>query len=148
MQLVLYKNMSSDNTINKVLTNGTVFNINLKRETDILNPDLFLVRLTGIDYNDFNYAEIVELKRFYFIDSISSVNASLFKLECSTDVLETYKTEILNSNARFFRNVRTGDYLDVSLESSIKKSVDVYHSDYGFDGERTMIMTTIGNVSN
>lgn len=148
MQLVLYKNTSSDNTINKVLTNGTVFNINLKRETDILNPDLFLVKLTGIDYNDFNYAEIVELKRFYFINSISSVNASLFKLECSTDVLETYKTEILNSNARFFRSVRTGDYLDVSLESSVKKSVDVYHSDLGFDGERTMIMTTIGNAGN
>lgn len=131
MQLVLYKNISSDNTINKTLTNGTVFNINLKRETDILNPDLFLVKLTGIDYSDFNYAEIVELKRFYFINSISSVNASLFKLECVTDVLETYKLNISEAEGTFRRlpdagvyggvvSNATGEFSEVTYDSPIE----------------------------
>ena len=129
MQLVLYRNLSSDNTINKVITNGTVFNINLKRETDILNPDLFLVKLTGVDYNDFNYAEIVELKRFYFINSVSSVNASLFKLECSTDVIETYKQDILNSYAAFNRKLEAGDYGETSLSLTGEVVVTDYVSD-------------------
>lgn len=123
MQLVLYRNLSSDNTINKVLANGTAFNINLKRETDILNPDLFLVRLTGIDYNEFNYAEIVELKRFYFINSVSSVNASLFKLECSTDVIETYKQDILNSYASFNKKLEAGDYGETNLSLTGEVSI-------------------------
>lgn len=144
MQLVLYKNISSDNTINKVLTNGTVFNINLKRETDILNPDLFLVRLTGIDYNDFNYAEIVELKRFYFIDSISSVNASLFKLECSTDVLETYKTEILNSEASFKKSIQAGDYGEVDLKTSTKKLLEYFDSDLELEPSNDVILSVLG----
>ena len=144
MQLVLYKNISSDNTINKVLTNGTVFNINLKRETDILNPDLFLVKLTGVDYNDFNYAEIVELKRFYFIDSISSVNASLFKLECSTDVLETYKTEILNSEASFKKSIQVGDYGEVDLKTSTKKLLEYFDSDLELEPSNDVILSVLG----
>ena len=144
MQLVLYKNVSSDNTINKVLTNGTVFNINLKRETDILNPDLFLVTLTGIDYNDFNYAEIVELNRFYFIDSISSVNASLFKLECSTDVLETYKTEILNTEASFKKSIQVGDYGEVDLKTSTKKLTEFFDSDLELEPSNDVILSVLG----
>ena len=144
MQLVLYKNVSSDNTINKVLTNGTVFNINLKRETDILNPDLFLVKLTGIDYNDFNYAEIVELKRFYFIDSITSVNASLFKLECSTDVLETYKTEILNSESSFKKSIQVGDYGEVDLKTSTKKLLEYFDSDLELEPSNDVILSVLG----
>lgn len=144
MQLVLYKNISSDNTLNKVLTNGTVFNINLKRETDILNPDLFLVKLTGVDYNDFNYAEIVELKRFYFINSITMVNASLFKLECSTDVLETYKTEILTSEASFKKSIQVGDYGEVDLKTSTKKLIEFFDSDLELEPSNDVILSVLG----
>ena len=144
MQLVLYRNLSSDNTINKVLTNGTVFNINLKRETDILNPDLFLVRLTGVDYNDFNYAVITELKRAYFINSVSSVNASLFKLECSTDVLETYRTEILNSESSFKKSIQVGDYGEVDLKTSTKKLLEFFDSDLELEPSNDVILSVLG----
>lgn len=144
MQLVLYRNNSADNVINKNLSDGTSFNINLKRETDILNPDLFMVVLTGIDYNDYNYAEIVELGRYYFIDSITSVNASLVKLECSTDVLETYKVDILNSNARFMRGIRTGDYLNASLDHSFIETVQRNDSTGSMPEGKTIILTTVG----
>lgn len=144
MQLVLYKNISSDNTINKVLTDGTVFNINLKRETDILNPDLFLVRLAGIDYNDFNYAEIVELNRFYFINSVSSVNASLFKLECHTDVLETYKDDIINSSSKYRRAIKTGDYGEFTPNFSEDTTITNYFSDVELESSNDFILSTLG----
>lgn len=144
MQLVLYKNLSADNEVNKVLTDGTAFNINLKQETDIINPELFLVKLTGIDYNDYNYAEIVELKRFYFIDSISSVNASLFKLECSTDVLETYKDDILLSEARYKRNIKNGDFLNISVDHSFIETVERHELSGSMSEGKTMLLTTVG----
>ena len=144
MQLVLYKNLSANNEINKVLTDGTVFNINLKQETDIINPELVLVKLTGIDYNDYNYAEIVELKRFYFIDSIYSVNASLYKLECSTDVLETYKDDILLSEARYKRNIKNGDFLNTSVDHSFIETVERHELGGSMSEGKTMLLTTVG----
>ncbi len=129
MKLVLYKNISADNSINKVLTDGTSFNINLKQQTDIVNPDIYLTTLTGIDYTDFNYAEIVELKRFYFIDSIGSVNASIFKLELRTDVLETYKQDILNSYAAFNKKLEAGDYGETNISLTGEVEITNYLSD-------------------
>ena len=144
MQLVLYKNLSADNEINKVLVDGTGFNINLKQETDIITPELFLVKLAGINYNDFNYAEIVELKRFYFIDSISIVNASLFKLECSTDVLETYKAEILAGSGVMRRPVKTGDYGEIKLDVSGKFLVSEFSSDIVLEPSDVSILSVLG----
>lgn len=144
MQLVLYKNISADNSINKVLTDGTVFTINLKQQTDIVNPDIYLVDLTGIDYTSFNYAEIVELKRFYFIDSIDSVNASMFRLGLRTDVLETYKAEIDNCLVRVKRGLKTGDYVSDQLLTEGHKTISKIYGDVELIPENNLIITTIG----
>lgn len=146
MLLTLYKTEDGHNVINKVLTDPTDFNITLKGDTDIINPSLLMVRLTGLDYKDYNYAYIAELGRYYFINGIDAVNASLFRLDLQCDVLETYKEDILKSNAKYFRKLKTGDYLNVSLEVSAKETIDVYHSSGGFTGETSMVMSTIGST--
>lgn len=128
MQLVLYKNSSPDNAINKVLSGGTVFNINFRGEVDIINPSLPLVRLTGIDFREYNYAEITELGRFYFIDSIDSTNARIETLNLRTDVLETYKQDILNSYAVFNKKLEAGDYGEVSISLTGETEVSNYSS--------------------
>src|SRR5678809_1327472 len=66
MLLTLYKTLDGDNVINKTLEEPTDFNINLKGEVDINNPDLLMVRLTGLDYNDYNYAYLPDFERYYF----------------------------------------------------------------------------------
>ena len=123
MQLVLYKNTSPDNAINKVLTGGTVFNINFRGSVDIINPSIPLVRLSGLEFREYDYAEIVELGRFYFIDSIESTNAKIETLNLKTDVLETYKTEILNSYAVFNKKLEAGDYGETSLSLTGEVSI-------------------------
>ena len=65
MELNLYVVNDSDNVINKELTNKTTINISLKRDVDISSPSLILLDGEGINYSDFNYAEISELGRFY-----------------------------------------------------------------------------------
>ncbi len=134
MQLILYKNTSAENSINKVLTDGTVFNINFKGEVNIINPVIPLVRLTGLDYREYNYAKILELGRFYFIDSIESSNAKIETLHLRTDVLETYKQDILNSYAAFNKKLEAGDYGETNISLTGEVEITNYLSDVTFGG--------------
>ena len=144
MQLVLYKNTSPDNTLNKVLTDGTVFNINFKGEVDIINPTIPLVRLTGLDYREFNYAEIVELGRFYFIDAVESTNARIETLTLRTDVLATYKDDIINSSSNYRRAIKMGDYGEFTPNFSEETTVTNYFSDVELESSNDYILSTLG----
>lgn len=144
MELILYLNNDSDNTINKTLVNDLAININLKREVNITTPSIVLASIEGVNFNDYNYAYIPELGRFYFVKNINNTNNRVWVLELECDVIETYKSDILNSNARFRRNIKNGDYLDASIDMTINKVTMTYESDKGFTGESTMIMTTVG----
>lgn len=144
MNLTLYKNLSSDNTINKTLADALVISINLKSDTNIVSPVLVLSVIEGVDFTDFNYCYIDVLNRFYFIQSIDSVNNKIVRLVCECDYIETYKNDILSSNARFNRNLKTGDFLEVNLDTSVIKDVELFNSDSGFDEGSSMILTTVG----
>jgi len=110
MLLTLYKTLDGDNVINKTLTDNVDFIINLKSDTDISAPVLTMQTVTGIDYKDFNYCYIDELERFYFIREKMVLNSSVYKLFLETDFLETYKLDILNSQAYYKRKIELGDY--------------------------------------
>jgi hypothetical protein len=126
MKLFLYAITDGDNVINKTLPTPVEIDIQLR--------------------NDVDYAYIDVLDRYYFIDKLGRVNISDNILYLSCDVLETYKTEILLSNARLKRNIKNGDYIDVNVENSIVQSVMLYNSDKGLvDGESTKIFITIGD---
>lgn len=140
IDLILYSINDGDNVINKNLINGVTIPINLKQGFDIINPDIVL----NGDYRGFNYAHIPSLNRFYFINSVEQLNLRLVKLNMTCDVLETYKADILNSNARFKRNIKTGDYENISIDHS-NKTTSVKHVSDGtpLNGE-TMIISVLG----
>lgn len=142
--LILYKNKSSDNTLNKTLTEPLEIRVILKRDIDLTNPELILRDIEGYDLTEYNYCEITELKRFYFIDSIESITNETSLFRCTCDVLSTYKTDILQCNARLKRSLKTGDYMNISLDESIIKNVDTYVSDVTLSSESTVILSTVG----
>lgn len=145
MKLFLYDVVDGDNVINKTLPVPVEIEIRLSNDVDVINPTIRLRNIEGINYDDYNYAFIDVLGRYYFIDKLGRVSATDNMLYLSCDVLETYKTEILNSNARFKRNLKTGDYQNVFIESSIFKTVSKHESNGGFvDGQTSVILTTIG----
>ena len=146
MQLKLYKTSDAPNVINKTLTGAETLNIVLKRDTDIVNPVLYLTPEQSINYFEFNYCEITELGRKYFIVDVETVGP-LFRLALQCDVLETYKAGILASHCRYRRNIKTGDYQNVSIETESDFEVITYNSNEGFTGDPSMILTTIGGVS-
>ena len=144
MELKLYAVNDGKNVINKTMTLKTTMEINLKRDVDIINPRLILIPNLPTGFSGINYAEIPELNRFYFVDSITNISATLWQLDLSCDVLETYKADILASKARLYRNLKAGDYFNTALESSHIATVAKYASNKGISDSDTLIMTTVG----
>lgn len=140
IDLILYSINDGDNVINKSLVNGVTVPINLKNNFDIINPEIVL----NGDYRGFNYAHIPSLNRFYVITNIEQLNLRLVKLVMSCDVLETYKDDILNSNAEYMRNIKNGDYVQFSTDSSALTSVSKHLSNVTMIEENNLIITTIG----
>lgn len=146
MILKLYQVTDGDNVMNKTLSDTPLtLTIRLKRDTDIINPMLILSAIDGVDYNNYNYARIEELNRFYFIDNVTNLNNKRWQLNLSCDVIETYKDEILLSRAKFKRSIRSGDYINTAdFDTSIIESIEVFKSDIILDGKESVILTTIG----
>lgn len=97
MELQLFQNKSSENTINKDLTLITTKNINLKQSTNLYQTFLVFKNDNTTDYSKINYAKM--LNKYYFVSHETLQNNSLIRLELKEDVLETYKDNILNSSA-------------------------------------------------
>ena len=144
MELNLYKCSDGDNVINKTLTEKLTINIMLKRDVNITAPQIILMNDNGAFFNQYNYAEIPELGRFYFIDSVTSLNNKMESLALRCDVLETYKADVLASKARFMRGLKTGDYIAANIDYSVIKTITKIESNSGFTGNPTMILTSVG----
>lgn len=144
MNLNLFKTDDSDNVINKTLTNKLNITINLKRDVDIISPRLIIRNTEAININAFNYCQIEELNRFYFIRSINNMGGNLWEVICECDVLETYKTDIISSRARYYRNLKTGDYVQGNIDFSEVKKISEHASDKGLGDGTAIILTTVG----
>lgn len=144
MILNLYKTNDSDNVINKTITNKLTININLKRDIDVISPRLIIRDTQAININAFNYCQIEELNRFYFIRSINNMGGNLWEVICECDVLETYKAYIISSRARYYRNIRNGDYYQGTIDTSSLKTISKHISNKGFEEGTALILTTIG----
>lgn len=126
MELQLYQNKSSENTINKDLTLITTKNINLKQSTNLYQTFLVFKNDNITDYSKINYAKM--LNKFYFVSHETLQNNSLIRLHLKEDVLETYKDNILNSSADIIekstpnntRNIQTSKEVETfKLKSSV-----------------------------
>ncbi len=142
--LILYKNRSSDNTLDKTLTEPLEIRVILKRDIDLTNPELILRDIEGYDLTQYNYCEITDLNRFYFIDSIESITNETNLFRCTCDVLSTYKSDLLQCNARLKRSLKTGDYMNLSLDESVTKNISTYASGVSLSKDKTVILTTVG----
>lgn len=145
MQLIFYKTDNPDNVINKKFDVGLNIDINLKSDIDVTYPSIKLMQFEGDDFEQYNYVFISGLNRYYFINKITKINNRVIEISFTCDVLETYKQDILKSNARFKRKLKHGDYLDVPLELSAKTTVIKYESNKEiFNDGNTLILTTLG----
>ena len=126
MELKLFQNKSSENTINKDLTLITTKNINLKQSTNLYETFLVFKNDNSTDYSKVNYAKM--LNKNYFVSHETLQNNYLIRLHLKEDVLETYKDDILNSSADIIeksnpnnvRNIKTSKEVETfKLKSTV-----------------------------
>nr|DAX14755.1 MAG TPA: hypothetical protein [Caudoviricetes sp.] len=105
MEVVFYNYTGANNVINKNLGNGTTLNCNMQVATEQLNPH---VRVTFTDTNapetlTYNYCTLTlgDKDYPYFIDTDNVINIGrgVFDVPMQLDLLELYKSDILNSTA-------------------------------------------------
>lgn len=126
MELQLFQNKSSENTINKDLTLITTKNINLKQSTNLYQTFLVFKNDNSTDYSKINYAKMLD--KYYFVSHETLQNNSLIRLHLKEDVLETYKDDILKSSADIIekstpnnvRNIKTSKEVETfNIKSTI-----------------------------
>ena len=142
MELILYKTNSDRNVINKELIDPKSLDIKLKRDELVESPNISCNRFEGIE--DYNYAYIPNFERYYFIVDVEVLNKRIVRLRLNTDVLETYKTDILNSTVRA-SVAEIDSYVNVELNHDVRVNINkIMLENTDFKNSETYILTTIG----
>lgn len=143
MLLTLYSTESDYNVINKVLETPLNVDIIARSDFDIINPELILSRISGVDFKNYNYCHIPDLNRYYFINSVSAMNADIFRFECECDVLESYKIDILVSRAKVMKAIGVGDYGSTDLDLTGEVDISDYISDVELEPFDNSLLTVL-----
>lgn len=117
----LYITQDERNKINKILGNEITFNISIKENVSAINPIIKIK--SDVDLSYYNYMYIESTQRYYFIDNIEMLQGGLFNLLCSSDVLMSFKNEILeitgivtetNKSSLAMKNLPNSHYINDS----------------------------------
>lgn len=143
MKVEFYHTADNANTINKTLQPITTIDIIFRQAVNEASPFIIMNRdkLTVS-----NYVHIPTFNRYYFISSVDNYTANLIRINLVTDLLMTYKDEILNSTV-LITATNTPSYLSTNLPTTQTISKRVVKSDVTLKKENSLILTTIGGVS-
>lgn len=145
MLIELYYTEEDENVLNKKLEFKGSVELTLRRDFEIKNPTLIISKIpTGVIHAS-NYVKIPQLKRSYFISNVTTSNGKMYTIDLVSDLLETYKTEILRCDALLNRKAKTGDLLVSKIDASSDVEIEKVPSNKGLGGESTMLITTIGS---
>lgn len=140
MEIILYHTDDRPNVINKTLSQVRTGSIVLRSMVDEKSPALLLHddTITGA-----NYCYLPSFKRYYFIDQVVRFNTHLVKVILNTDLLMTYKDEILSKEVLITATSKPS-YLSSGLPTTEHIETDRYTSDFTLPDGKTMVLTTIG----
>lgn len=94
-EAILYTFAKRHNSTKIPTEAGVTMDINLKAGTDLNSPTFLINANSTIE----TYSYVKFENKYYFINNIRSVRNALWELDCSVDVLATYKSNILNTSA-------------------------------------------------
>ena len=138
MQLELYKNNSSFNTINKELSLLNTLNIHLKQGANLLHTQIIIHNNDQL--KELNYAKMLD--RYYFVQVQTLNNNKFLLLTLDEDVLETYKQDILTSSQDVIEKSTAGNIKQTNVSpETISKT---FNSDTKLDDGSSIIMVTSG----
>lgn len=143
MKVEFYHTADNANTINKTLQPISTVDIIFRQAVNEATPFIIMNKdkLTGS-----NYVHIPNFNRYYFISSVDNYTANLVRINLVTDLLMTYKDEILNSTV-LITATNTPSYFSSNLPTQTKTIKRIVKSDVTLNKESSLILTTIGGIS-
>lgn len=142
MKVEFYHTTDNANTINKTLQPVTTIDIIFRQAVNEATPFIIMNKdkLTGA-----NYVHISNFNRYYFISNVENYTANLVRINLVTDLLMTYKDEILNSTV-LITATNTPSYFSSNLPTQTKTIKRVIKSDITLNKDSSLILTTIGGL--
>lgn len=146
LTIYTYRNNAEKNRVNKndYLIPVDTITGTFRNSTNIINP-VIEIEYDGVP--DFNYIYINQLRRYYYVDSITSLVKNLWQIRLSIDVLMTYAPTIKTQTAHISRqeNVYDENLLDIkrSMRSDVEYQIEEIETTV-FDVDKTG--TTWGGV--
>ena len=133
VEITFYCNRAEPNRIDKTnyLTDGQggeqfkVYQGTFKDEVDLINPTLYINTQDPLVYNYMSLS-IMNKMRYYFVNNVTIVRRGLIRIECSLDVLMTYKDAILNCDAFVDRNEFTFNRMIVDSNRVVEQGQNVF----------------------
>lgn len=90
--IVLMTNTSPKNYLDKNTTTVATVTGVLRDESNIVNPS-FLVEM-GTAPASVNYLYVADFGRYYFVNDVTSVRNGLWRFDCTSDPLTSFKSQI------------------------------------------------------
>lgn len=144
MTITFYNNESDAIVVSKKITQiSSINNAKIINETDIVNPSIIVSR-KFYDSNilKVNYLYIDKLERYYYINNISFAE-SMIEIDCTVDVLMSYKSEIRNITCTVTRNenLKNGYLNDDNYNIQAYKQVVCKMFPNGINNDSIILMT-------
>lgn len=144
MTITFYNNESDEILVDKKITSiSSISNANIINETDIVNPSIIVSR----NFYDSiilkaNYLYIDKLDRYYYINNISFAE-SMIVIDCTVDVLMSYKSKIRNITCTVTRNenLKNGYLNDDNYNIQAYKQVVCKMFPNGINNDSIILMT-------
>ena len=95
MNVIMFSMLEERKKLNKrnYIQVGAV-DFKLEQDCSILKPVLYIKKESFPNYVKANYCYISEWGRYYFIDDPVTCKGGFLQIQCSVDVMNTYKNEI------------------------------------------------------
>ena len=144
MTITFYNNESDAIEVSKKITSvSSINNAKIINETDIVNPSIIVSR----NFYDSiilqaNYLYIDNLHRYYYINNISFAD-SMIVIDCTVDVLMSYKNGIRNITCTVTRNenLKNGYLNDDNYNIQAYKQVVCKMFPNGINNDSIILMT-------
>ena len=122
MEIKTYMNNSEAIRLNKNLTEvSTLSNVRLLENCSLLNPS-FVFKMPENLF--INYIYVPKFGRYYYINNITILDNNMVQIDCSVDVLMTFKDEIKNTKQHIVRQENEYNMYMIDGRMAVLQKID------------------------
>lgn len=145
MLVVFGNTLNDNNNLEKEYTTIKEVNANLKKDTSIINP-VFEISYTELsNLKNVNYCYVADFGRYYFVDNIDLGVGGIMYVNCSVDVLMSFKDSIKNIEGTVKRaeNLSNGYIVDENYKALSYSNIVTKKFPNAMEND-TFVLMTVG----